>query len=313
MSVQESQSAHSVLMVRPASFSFNPQTAETNAFQQQQGAEKPASEAVLREFDLAAAQLRRAGVAVIVANDTPEPVKPDAIFPNNWVSFHADGTVVLYPMLAVNRRSERREEVIAQVAREGSMRISRTVDLTEHESRGQYLEGTGSMVLDRIARIAYACLSPRTHLDALGDFAQQLDYELLTFDATDAAGQPIYHTNVLMAVGSRFAVVCGEVIGASSQREAVFARLESTGHDVIDISAPQMNAFAGNVLELSGTGGPVAAVSTTAWSALGRAQRLMLEKHVGIVCVDIPLIERSGGGGIRCMIAEVHLPARGQS
>jgi hypothetical protein len=311
MPVQETQSAPTVLMVRPASFSFNPQTAGTNAFQQQQGAEKPRAEAVLREFDVATAQLRRAGVNVIVANDTAQPVKPDAIFPNNWVSFHADGTVVLYPMLAVNRRAERREELIAQVAREGSLRIARTVDLTEHESRGQYLEGTGSMVLDRRARIAYACLSPRTHLDALGDFAQQLDYELLTFDAADAAGLPIYHTNVLMAIGSRFAVVCGEVIGAPSQREAVFARLEATGHDVIDISIRQMNAFAGNVLELIGADGPVAAVSMTAWQALGRAQRQMLEKHVGMVCVDIPLIEKFGGGGIRCMMAEIHLPGRG--
>jgi hypothetical protein len=310
MSVKETQSARSVLMVRPASFSFNPQTAGTNAFQEQ-GAEKPASEAILREFDVAAAQLRGAGVNVIVANDTAEPAKPDAVFPNNWVSFHADGTVVLYPMLAVNRRWERREEVIAQVAREGSLRISRTVDLTEHESRDEYLEGTGSMVLDRPARIAYACLSPRTHLDALGDFAQQLDYELLTFDATDTAGLPIYHTNVLMAIGSRFAVVCGDVIGASSQRDAVFARLEATGHDVIDITVQQMNAFAGNVLELLSADGPVAAVSTTAWQALGSAQRQTLEKHAGIVCVDIPLIERSGGGGIRCMIAEIHLPGRG--
>lgn len=298
-------------MVRPASFSFNPQTAATNAFQQPPGREKLAAEAVLQEFDGAVGALRRSGVQVIVADDTAVPVKPDAIFPNNWVSFHADGTVVLYPMLAVNRRWERREEVIAQVAREGSLRIRRTIDLSAHEAGGQYLEGTGSMVLDRRAHIAYACLSPRTHLDALGDFAQQLDFELLTFDAADAAGLPIYHTNVLMAVGTDFAVVCGEVIRDSNQRSAVFARLEATGHDVIDITLGQMTGFAGNVLELAGSDGPMVAISSTAWRALGATERQRLEKHAGILCLDIPLIERLGGGGIRCMIAEVHLPGRG--
>lgn len=311
MAVPELQSAATILMVRPASFSFNPQTAATNAFQQGPGAEKPAAEAILQEFDQAAGRLRKSGVQVIVAQDTPVPPKPDAIFPNNWVSFHADGTVVLYPMLAVNRRWERREELIEQVVREAALGIARTVDLTGHEAGGHYLEGTGSMVLDRRARIAYACLSPRTHLDALGDFAQQLDYELLTFEAADAAGLPIYHTNVLMAVGTRFAVVCGEVIGAREQRNAVFARLEATGHELIDISQHQMQQFAGNVLELRGAAGPVAAVSSTAWRSLSAAQRVALERHAGIVCVDIPTIERYGGGGVRCMIAEVHLPKRG--
>ncbi|MFI4889243.1 MAG: citrulline utilization hydrolase CtlX [Steroidobacterales bacterium] len=311
MSVNEPQSAQSVLMVRPASFGFNPQTAATNAFQRLPGVDPPRAAAVLREFDAAADMIRGAGVQVIVADDTAAPVKPDAIFPNNWVSFHADGTVVLYPMLAANRRWERREELIAQVAEAGPFRISRTIDLSPHEARGQYLEGTGSMVLDRSARTAYACLSPRTHLDALGDFAQQLDYELLTFDAADAAGVPIYHTNVLMAVGTRFAVVCSEAIGASTQRGAVLARLQATGHEIIEITPRQMHEFAGNVLELKGADGPVAAVSTTAWRALDSAQRSALEKHVGIVCVDIPVIERSGGGGVRCMLAEVHLPKRG--
>lgn len=313
MSVPETQSARSILMVRPASFAFNPQTAATNAFQRQPGAEQPASEAVLKEFDAACTLLRRSGVEVMVAADTATPVKPDAIFPNNWVSFHADGTVVLYPLLAANRRAERREELIAQVARDGSLRIVRTVDLTGHEARGEYLEGTGSMVLDRVARIAYACLSPRTHLDALGDFAQQLDYELMTFDAADSAGLPIYHTNVLMAVGTRFAMLCGEVIGDPAQRGAVVARLEGTGHEVIDITARQMQAFAGNVLELRGAEGPVFAVSSTAWRALSGAQRQTLEKHVALACVDIPLIETLGGGGIRCMIAEIHLPRRGNA
>jgi hypothetical protein len=311
MSVNEPQSAQSVLMVRPAGFAFNPQTAATNAFQRLPGMDLAVADAVLREFDTAADLIRGAGVQVIVADDTAEPVKPDAIFPNNWVSFHRDGTVVLYPMLAVNRRWERREELIAQVADAGAFRISRTIDLSPHEARGQYLEGTGSMVLDRIAHIAYVCLSPRTHLDALGDFAQQLDYELLTFDAADAAGQPIYHTNVLMAIGSRFAIVCGAAIADQRQRNAVFASLQATGHEIIEITPRQMHEFAGNVLELNGADGPVVALSTTAWRALDSAQRPALERHARIVCVDIPCIERSGGGGVRCMLAEVHLPKRG--
>ncbi len=311
MSVQEPQSAHSVLMVRPAGFGFNPQTAATNAFQQAPGADSPLAAAVLREFDSTVGLLLGAGVQVIVADDTAMPAKPDAIFPNNWVSFHADGTVVLYPMLAVNRRRERREDVLAQVASAGPFRISRTVDLSAHERKGQYLEGTGSMVLDRRARVAYACLSPRTHLDVLGDFAQQLDYELLTFDAADSAGVPIYHTNVMMAIGSRFAILCTEAIGASTQRAAVIARLQATGHEVIGITPRQMHEFAGNALELQGADGAVVAVSTTAWRALDAAQRSALERHAGIVCVDIPRIERSGGGGVRCMLAEVHLPRRG--
>jgi hypothetical protein len=188
-------------MVRPACFGFNPQTAASNAFQQ---AADPSGGAetqrlALVEFDGLAKALRNAGVEVLIAPDTPRPVKPDAIFPNNWVSFHFDGTVALYPMLAPNRRSERREDVLEQVVREGRFHVSRTVDLTHREAEGKFLEGTGSLVLDRAHRVAYASLSPRTDLDVLGEFAQLLDYELVTFEAEDAAAQPVYHTNVVMA------------------------------------------------------------------------------------------------------------------
>jgi hypothetical protein len=310
MSVPETQCAQAVLMVRPAGFAFNPQTAPSNAFQHLPEAPRPALQAALAEFEAAALLIAQAGVRVIVADDTPDPPKPDAIFPNNWVSFHADGTVVLYPMLAVNRRWERRDEVLATVARAGAFRVTRTVDLTGHEASGQFLEGTGSLVLDRRARIAYACLSPRTHLDALGDFAQQLGYDVVTFDATDAAGQPIYHTNVMMAVGSGFAVICSAAIASPAQRAAVIARLTGSGHEVFEISLAQMQAFAGNILELAGAGGPVLAVSTTAWRALDTTQRGGLARHARVVCVDIPSIEEAGGGGIRCMLAEVHLPGR---
>ena len=310
MSVHEAQSAQSVLMVRPASFAFNPQTAPTNAFQHPPPGSTPLLQSAQREFDAAAALLEEAGIRVIVAADSPQPPKPDAIFPNNWVSFHADGTVVLYPLLAQNRRWERRDEVLAGLARDGGFQVSRTVDLTAHEARGQYLEGTGSLVLDRRSRIAYACLSPRTDLDVLGDFAQQLDYEPLTFAAVDAAGRPIYHTNVMLSVGSDFAVVCAASISSPAQRAAVVARLVGTGHEVIEITLAQMQAFAGNVLELASPAGPVVALSSTAWAALDAAQRASLERHARIVRADIPCIEQAGGGGIRCMLAEVHLPGR---
>jgi len=298
-------------MVRPACFGFNPQTSPSNAFQQNPGAgDVRQQELALSEFDGVAGALDRAGVAVIVAADSAVPVKPDAVFPNNWLSFHADGTVVLYPMLAPNRRWERREDVVAQVARDGGFRIARTVDLSYRESEAKYLEGTGSMVLDRASRLAYASLSPRTDLDVLGEFAQQLDYDLVTFEACDAAGKAVYHTNVLMAIGARFAVVCGEAIVRPQHRAAVFAKLQATGHDIVDISLRQMQQFAGNLLQLAPAGGELIALSTTAWHSLDAAQRRILEGHGSIVAVAIPTIERFGGGGVRCMLAEIHLPKR---
>lgn len=307
----EPQSARAVLMVRPANFGFNPETAPTNAFQQHPGAavEGPAHEAHLREFDALVLALRGAGVRVIVAEDTPAPRKPDAIFPNNWVSFHADGTVVLYPMLAPNRRPERRPELLEQVVREGGFGVARSIDLTRRESEGKYLEGTGSLVLDRRARIAYACLSPRTDLDVLGEFAQLLDYELVTFEAASGA-QAIYHTNVMMAVGTSFSVICRSAIPDPGQRDAVTASLAATGHEVIEISLEQMCSFAGNLLELDAGDALCIALSTTAWTSLAVGQREALARHGRIVAADIPTIERLGGGGVRCMLAEIHLPPR---
>ena len=301
-------------MVRPACFGFNPQTADSNAFQRSPGQVPTIDQQgfALAEFDGVVDSLRRAGVEVIVAADTEQPAKPDAIFPNNWVSFHRDGTVALYPMMAQNRRWERREDVLEQVVREGGFHAVRTVDLTQRETDGKFLEGTGSMVLDRANRIAFASPSPRTDLDVLGDFAQQLDYELVTFQAVDAALQPVYHTNVLMAVGTRFAVLCGESIPHAPHREAVFSKLRSTGHEVIDISFEQMSSFAGNVLELAPSGASVIALSTTAWRSLDAGQRLALESYGAVVPVAIPHIERFGGGGVRCMLAEIHLPKRRQ-
>lgn len=304
----EPQSAGAVLMVRPAHFAFNPQTAPSNAFQVA-GAETAQSRVLaLQEFEALARQLQRAGVEVIVGQDSASPVKPDAIFPNNWVSFHCDGTVVLYPLLAPNRRLERRDELLEQVAREGGFQISRTIDLTHRERDGQYLEGTGSLVLDRSNRVAYACLSPRTDLDVLGEFAQLLDYELAAFEAVDGAGKPVYHTNVLMAVGGGFAVICSATIRSAPQRAAVLQQLRAGGHEIVDISLPQMMRFAGNLLELAPPAGKLIALSQRAWDSLDAAQRRMLERHGDILAADIRNIERLGGGGVRCMLAEIHLP-----
>jgi hypothetical protein len=316
-------------MVRPAGFAYNPQTAASNAFQSDAPFEREseleacaatcaatraaagaAQELALREFDDLAEKLTGAGVEVIVAEDTMSPVKPDAVFPNNWVSFHRDGTVVVYPMLAPNRRAERREDVVQQVTREGGFHASRTVDLSHRENQAKFLEGTGSMVLDRANRLAYAGLSPRTDLDVLGEFAQQLDYELVTFEAFDAAAKPIYHTNVMMAIGARFAVLCGEAIPDLEHRAAVAEKLRASGHQVIEISRDQMQQFAGNLLELAPAAGNAIAMSTTAWRSFAPAQRRLLEGHGSVVTADIPVIERVGGGGVRCMLAEIHLPKR---
>ena len=308
----EPQCAAAVLMVRPARFGFNSQTAPSNSFQRLAPADTPSElEALaLREFDGLADALRGAGVNVMVADDTPLPVKPDAIFPNNWVSFHGDGTVVLYPMLAPNRRGERREDVLRQVSGDGGFRITRTVDLSYRELEGKYLEGTGSLVLDRTSHVAYANLSPRTDLDVLGEFAQQLDYELVAFEAFDGAGGAIYHTNVLMTIGARFAVLCAAAIAEQGHRDAVYSMLREPGREIIEISPAQMQDFAGNLLELAPAQGPVIALSTTAWRSLDPGQRRTLERHGRILAVDIPTIERCGGGGVRCMLAEIHLPAR---
>jgi hypothetical protein len=311
---REPQSTGAVLMVRPSHFGYNPETAASNAFQQTpedvlHGRDHAA--AALREFDALVLALRRAGVSVFVADDSAEPAKPDALFPNNWVSFHRDGTVVLYPMLAVNRRAERREAVIEHVWRAGGFQITRRIDLSYREAEGRYLEGTGSLVLDRVSRTAYACLSPRTDLGVLGEFGQRLDYDLVSFEALDAHSRPIYHTNVLMAVGAQFAVVCAAAIDPA-QRASVLEKLRATGHEIVAISREQMGRFAGNLLELDGANGRVIALSTTAWGSLDAGQRAALEQHAAILTVSIPTIERLGGGSVRCMLAEIHLPTRGQ-
>ena len=306
----ESQLASTVLMIRPVRFESNPMTAESNRFQgKTEASAGEQHEAALKEFDGLVDALRDKGINVIVVEDSVEPHTPDSIFPNNWVSFHADGRVVLYPMEAENRRTERRMDVISQLNDELGYAVSEVVDLSPHELRGHYLEGTGSMVLDRVNHVAYACLSSRTQLDPLGDFAQRMEYEVVAFEAVDREGVPIYHTNVLMNIGETLAVICDEAIPRDDQREAVLQRMRESGHDIMLLSYDQLDAFAGNMLELRGEDGKrVVAMSQQAFESLTEGQRAALQKNGDIVSVPIDNIEASAGGSVRCMLAEVHLP-----
>jgi hypothetical protein len=306
----EAQTADAVLMVRPASFGWNPQTQASNRFQRDEpGLASDANDRARAEFDALVQQLRGAGVTVTVADDAATPVCPDAIFPNNWVSLHADGTVVLYPMLARNRRLERRLEMIASLAAERLRAVERLLDLTQHESHGRYLEGTGSIVFDHARRIAYACLSPRTHQEPLAELCDELGYQPCTFTATDTAGVPIYHTNVMLSVGSRCTVVAAGAIDLHD-RERVLSSLAAAGRHVEIIDAAQMAGFAGNVLELrTANAGSALVMSATAHAAFGPAALARLESTVDrIVTAPIPTIETLGGGSVRCMLAEVFLP-----
>jgi hypothetical protein len=308
------QCASAVLMIRPASFDYNPQTATTNKMQQPRRRDSGSGQtAALTEFDHFVQALRTEGIPVCVVDDTPTPPKPDAIFPNNWISFHEDGTVVLYPMQAENRRLERRREILDTVTRQLGAEIKRIVDLTGHEAEGRFLEGTGSLVLDHYNRVAYACLSPRTHPAVVEEWARELGYEPVLFEATDRNGVPFYHTNVMMCIGSRMAVL-GTCAMSEYDRARVIEKLEVSGRDVIAIQYDEIEQFAGNMLELA------------SWDeALGDYRLLVMSdaaRHAvrpdvyarlsastdSILAVPVPTIERLGGGSVRCMLAEVFLP-----
>ena len=307
---QESQLASAVLMIRPVQFVSNPLTAASNHFQGRSG-KSPAEQNAnaQREFDGLVVALRGAGINVVVIDDTAEPHTPDSVFPNNWVSFHADGRVVLYAMEAENRRTERRPELLELLASQFDFGISEVIDLSGHEQAGHFLEGTGSMVLDRMHRVAYACLSSRTQLDPLGDFAQRMDYEVLAFDAVDRNGEPIYHTNVMMSVGEKLAIICTDAIVREDQRAAVVESLTDSGRELLYLSFDQLDAFAGNMLELrDADGGRVVAMSQQTFDSLDASQLALLQANGTIVTADIATIEASAGGSVRCMLAEIHLP-----
>lgn len=302
-----SHAASNLLMVRPATFGPNAQTAGSNAFQQPvTGGETRLREAAQQEFDGLVVSLHAAGANPVVVADTAQPEKPDAVFPNNWVSFHEDGSVILYPMEAPNRRPERRHDVLTHLASLGLIRLDRLLDLSALEQRGLFLEGTGSLVMDHRSGRAYAALSSRTHVDAVAEFTRRTGMDVLTFHTADRAGRPLYHTNVMLSIGARFAVVCAEVIAVATERAALLRELAATGRDIVEISAAQMRDFAANILEVgAGAGRSVIAMSARARKALATDQVLRLQSCADLVVVPIPIIERVGGGSVRCMIAEV--------
>jgi hypothetical protein len=310
----EPPTTDTVLMVRPAAFGHNAETAGTNAFVAPHAGElsDEAQRLARREFDALAGRLDDAGVRTVVVEDTPEPQTPDAVFPNNWVSFHGDGTVVLYPMLAPSRRTEVRPDVVALVERALGVRWARVLDLTPLAERGAFLEGTGSLVLDRPARVAFACRSPRTTDEALAAFAGPLGYRVHAFHAHDQRGHGVYHTNVMMALGADFAVCCLGCVPDDGERDRLRRALGDGGRELIEISVPQRDRFAGNVLALRTTGGePRVVLSARALASLDPPQRRALERHGGLVAPDLQTIEDVAGGGARCMLAEVFLPAPG--
>ncbi len=308
MTQKAAQSTGCVLMVRPACFFSNPETAKTNEFQHEIAKEFDGLAQARIEFDGAVATLRAAGVDVIVVDDTEEPQTPDAIFPNNWLTTHSDGTCVMYPMQPHSRRGERRMDIIETLRESHSKSARHIVDWSGFESEELYLEGTGSLVLDRVHRVAYACLSARTHESVLEQFCHHFDYVPVVFHSTTASGQAIYHTNVMMCVGTGYAVVCLESIADLKEREQVRAKL-AVHHEIVEISLQQVAGFAGNMLEVRGPSGDLLLVmSSSAYAALTESQRASLAAHAQLVKCDVNSIESASGGSIRCMLAEIFLP-----
>jgi hypothetical protein len=301
----ERQGARAVMTVRPSHFGWNPETAGTNAFQN--AAETDVSIQARQEFDEAVARLLEVGIRVAVCADDPAARTPDAVFPNNWVSFHGDGTVILYPMMAANRRREVREDLVRAAAVDLDFQVARVLDWTDYARQGWFLEGTGSLVLDRPNRVAYACLSERTHEPMLEVFQEAMDYDVVPFHARDPKGRPVYHTNVMMFVGTQVAAVCLDVMG-EADRAAVREHLEAAGHEVLPLRWGQVERYAGNVLELENARGErFFVLSERARRALTDAQRATLDEHGQILALDLPTIETYGGGSARCLLAEVHL------
>ncbi|MFN0036056.1 MAG: citrulline utilization hydrolase CtlX [Saprospiraceae bacterium] len=304
------QTTPHILMVRPANFAFNEETAASNAFQSRDGKLSPAEmrSRAAQEFDGFVAQLREAGVNVIVGQDTASPVKPDAVFPNNWVSFHQEGYIVTYPMFAPTRRLERSDEIIEMVLEQG-FRSQQRLCFETNEQKNLFLEGTGSIIFDHQHRLAYACLSPRTDAALLEELCQAIGYQKVVFDAVDAKGQDIYHTNVMMALGETFVVVCLDSVREGAERKMLEEKFRETGKEIVDISLAQMNSFAGNMLQVRNTEGrTILVMSSQAHRALSPAQIQLLESHTQLLHAPIDTIETYGGGSARCMMAEVFLP-----
>ena len=304
------QTTSHIIMVRPAAFGYNAETAANNTFQHQPSlAETEIKAEALREFDKMVSGLRAEGVEITVIEDSAFPVKPDAIFPNNWISFHGDATIVTYPMYSPLRRLERRAEIINEIA--GTFDVSRRIPFEQYEADQLYLEGTGSMVLDRENKIAYACLSPRTDASLLEKWCAEMGYTPFTFPAhyQDTA---IYHTNVMMAIGDGISVVCLDVV-PSPRREELEAHLRSHGREVVKLRADQVGSFAGNMLAVRNyKGEQLMVMSQSAFNSLDQQQREAIGKHARIIHFDVHTIETIGGGSVRCMMAENFLHVSGK-
>jgi hypothetical protein len=293
-------------MIRPVNFAFNFETAGNNAFQVKNDGDDVQQRA-LNEFDDFVSLLRKNNVDVLVVEDTPHPHTPDSVFPNNWISFHNDGTLLLYPMFAPSRRAERKEHVLQKVYER--FRISNKIDLSHYEKSNLFLEGTGSMVLDRENKIAFACLSPRTNKKVLDDFCNKMNYQPVTFTAVDSNGTPIYHTNVMMCVADRYVVICLDSIKNPEERARVTETIQKTGKALINVSYQQLNAFAGNMLQIeSRAGEKILVMSTQAYQSLTEKQVQKLNSYNRIIHAPLTVIEANGGGSARCMMAEIHLP-----
>ncbi|MBK9104291.1 MAG: amidinotransferase [Saprospiraceae bacterium] len=297
------QTTSRIIMVRPAAFGYNVETAANNTFQHipETGQEEVKARA-LEEFDRLAALLEKEGVEVTVIQDTSVPVKPDAIFPNNWISFHQEDTIVTYPMFARLRRMERREEIIDELS--GRYNIRQRLEMEQNEKYNQFLEGTGSMVLDRVNRVAYACISPRTDTSVLDRWCSMMDYKPFTFIAR-YDGQDIYHTNVMMAIGDGVSVACFDVVDPPSRRDEFRAHLASFGREVVALRPEQIGSFAGNMLAIRNSSGEqLMVMSRSAHLSLDESQVAAISRHARIVSSDVSTIETIGGGSVRCMIAE---------
>lgn len=302
------QTTSQLMMVRPASFQFNFETAESNAFQKslENLSDDAIKQKAIDEFDAYVEKLRKHDIHVVVIQDTAEPQKPDAIFPNNWISMQSDGMVYLYPMCTPNRRLERRSEIVEEL--ENGFKINEVIDLSSSEKQHQFLEGTGSIIFDHINKKAYACLSPRTDKAVFEEHCAQLNYEPISFISEDENGHLVYHTNVMLTIGNGFAVICLDSIKNAKEQKRVLDSFAATRHEIIDISFEQMNAFAGNMLQVENTNGDTFLVmSQTALNSLNDDQIQQIKKYTEILAVEIPVIETIGGGSARCMLAEIYL------
>lgn len=302
--------ASTILMIRPAAFGFNEQTAADNFFQSSSSFSKDETQRkALAEFDAMVQTLRSHHIDILVIEDTREPVKPSAVFPNNWLSTSPDGKVFVYPMFAPSRRLEKRDNILQQLAEDFTVKDLQ--DWSEYEVEGRFLEGTGSMVMDHDNRMIYAAVSERTSLSVLEKFAATNRYQAIVFLATDEEGRPVYHTNVVMTLGEKFAVLCEEAIEEEWELIAVRQLLQSTGHAIIPITRKQMKAFAGNMLEVKNNKGEnILVVSQTAFDGLQKEQKQQLESFAKLLPIAVPTIEQTEGGSVRCMMAEVFLERR---